>query len=66
MRKNKKLPSFVVMLILTTITVVFWIIFAVYNVFSNENSYQVPNEIIKAVNPTIDEKTLDQVQQRNL
>lgn len=62
--KNKKLPSIVILLILTAITVVFWISFTVYRVFSKEKTIVVPNEITAPIVPILDMETLNEVHKR--
>lgn len=62
MNKNK-LPSLVVLLILTLITVVFWIMFSVYRTYTNkEVSTNVPREILLPISPNLDESTIDIMQ----
>lgn len=63
MRKNK-LPNIVILLILTAITSIFWISFSVYNVFTKEEEYQIPNKIIAPLPPTLDIKTLEEINKR--
>lgn len=62
--KNNKLPSIIILLILTAITVIFWVSFTVYRVFTKEDAYVVPEEIIKPIEPRLDTKTLDEVERR--
>lgn len=59
MNKNK-LPSLVVLLILTLITVVFWIAFSVYRTYTTEEiSINVPREILLPISPNLDKNTID-------
>lgn len=62
--KNKKLPSIVILLILTAITVVFWVSFNVYRVFTKEEPVVVPSEITAPINPNLDMDTLDEIVKR--
>lgn len=62
--KNKKLPNMVILLILTAITVVFWMSFTVYRVFSKEKVVTVPDEIIAPIVPTLDMETLSEIEKR--
>lgn len=64
MKKTDKLPSFVILLILTAITALFWVSFNIYRVFSAKPPTTVPAEIIKPVNPNIDIDTLELIQKR--
>ncbi|KKP47641.1 MAG: hypothetical protein UR39_C0003G0043 [Candidatus Woesebacteria bacterium GW2011_GWA1_33_30] len=62
--KNAKLPSLMILLILTTITVVFWISFTIYRVFTKESPVNVSNEIIAPINPNLDMDTLNEIERR--
>lgn len=46
-------------MILTLITVLFWISFSIYNVFTNKPSPTVTDEIIQQVDPKLDIQTLN-------
>ncbi len=46
------------------ITVVFWTIFTVYRVFTNEPSPNVPPDIIEPLNPVLDAESLDSIEGR--
>ncbi len=63
MKKNKR-PAIVTTGILTLITVIFWAGFEVYHSITTKPAPQVPTEIINPLDPTLDTKTLDKVQQR--
>ena len=63
--KNKKLPSIVILLILTAITVVFWVSFTVYRVFTKKESVVVPSEITAPINPNLDIDTLNEIVTRS-
>ncbi|HLD92328.1 MAG TPA: hypothetical protein VI795_02930 [Patescibacteria group bacterium] len=62
--KNKKLPSIIILLILTAITVVFWVSFTIYRVFTKEEPVVVPNEITAPINSNLDMDTLDEIVKR--
>lgn len=57
--KKDKLPGFVVLLILTAITSVFWIMFSVYRSFSKPTPTTVPPEILEPINPVLDTQTVE-------
>ena len=63
MRKRKP-PNLVIIAILTTITVVFWVFFSIYRVFTDEPSYDVPAEILEPVSPTLDTSLIDKIESR--
>jgi len=62
--KNLKVPAFVTVLILTTITLVFWVFFSVYRVFTKASPLNVPANIMEPLNPNLDKNTLDLLQGR--
>jgi len=62
--KNKKLPSIIILLILTAITVVFWVSFTIYRVFTKEEPVVVPTEITAPINSNLDMDTLDEIVKR--
>ena len=62
--KKRKTPNLVTIAILTTITVVFWVFFSVYRVFTDEPSYAVPAEILEPVSPTLDASLIDKIESR--
>lgn len=62
--KNKKLPSIVVLFILTIITLLFWISFSIYRVFSSKPAPQVPTNVLLNLDPKLDNVTLDQTEKR--
>lgn len=61
---KSKLPSFVSIVILTAITSIFWVIFGVYRIFSTKPSPKVSDEILEAVDPTLDRETIDKIRNR--
>ncbi|MFZ5932483.1 MAG: hypothetical protein ACOYT7_00115 [Patescibacteria group bacterium] len=62
--KKSKVPSLVTIAILTTITVLFWVGFSVYRIFTDEPEPNVPGEILEPVSPTLDSETIDKIQGR--
>ena len=61
---KKKLPIQVVLAILTTITVVFWVGFSVYSAFVTDAPDQVSEEILKPLSPELNLQTLAEVEKR--
>jgi hypothetical protein len=64
MKKNKKLPSVVILLILTAITTIFWISFSVYRVFTKPNPIDISSEVTTSINPSLDLDTLNEIEKR--
>ena len=62
--RKRKTPNLVTIAILTTITVVFWVFFSVYRVFTDEPSFNVPAEILEPVSPTLDTSLIDKIESR--
>lgn len=62
--KNPKLPSVIVLLILTSITIVFWVFFNIYYVVSKKTPVTVSEEIISPLNPKIETEIIDQMETR--
>jgi hypothetical protein len=62
--KKIKTPNFVTIAVLTTITIVFWVLFGVYRVFTTEPSPDVPDDILEDVNPSLDTNALDALQSK--
>ncbi len=62
--KNKKLPSVVILLILTAITVVFWTLFSVYSIFSNKIGAVTTEDVSNPINPTIDENIVNMMKNK--
>lgn len=63
--KKEKLPSLVIILILTAITTLFWISFNIYQVFSTNENPIVPDEIIQKISPELDTKTIEIIKTKN-
>lgn len=62
--KKLKVPSLVTILILTVITIVFWIVFGVVRIFQTKPAPSVPPEILDPLNPNYDKTTVDKIQER--
>lgn len=62
--KNFKPPSFITILILTAITVVFWIFFGVVRIFTKADEETVPAAILAPLSPTLDKDVLDKLPSR--
>ena len=62
--KNLKIPTFVTIVVLTTITMIFWAFFGVYRIFTKESPPEIPAEIIEPLDPNLDKNTLELLQGR--
>lgn len=58
MIKNK-LPSLVVLTILTSITVSFWVLFTIYRSFISLSPSQVSEKVMLPISPTFDTNTIE-------
>lgn len=65
MENKKELPTIVKLLIFTLVTGIFWAFFTIYRSFTSEPSPVVPAEILFPLTPKLDEKTIDEIKQRN-
>lgn len=62
--KKQKLPAVVVLLVMTVVTVICWIVFDVYWALSNKPSPVVSEEVLRPLNPVLDENALTSLQSR--
>ena len=62
--KKTKVPSVVVVMVLTVITISFWIVFSVVRIFQKEASPSIPPEILNPLNPSYDKTAVDKIQER--
>lgn len=63
MKKNK-LPSLVVVFILTLITAIMWVSFNVYRSLTTKPPSSVPSDISEPLNPSLDTQTINQINSR--
>ena len=63
-KEKKKYPPLVRLLILSTVTIFFWIGFEVYRVLSVKPPPVVSQETLAPVNPSLDVPSLDELQKR--
>jgi hypothetical protein len=62
--KKPKAPKLVTVAIFTTITIVAWIFFSVYRILTNEPPVTVSEKILAPINPQLDTKSLDRLDER--
>ena len=63
MRKIKA-PRLVTVAIMTTITIIFWVFFEVYEVLTTDPPVKVPPEILEPISATLDTEALSKIEQR--
>lgn len=61
---KKRLPSPVILAIMTTITTVSWVGFSVYRTLTKKPLPNVPVEILEPISPELDTNTLAQIAER--
>lgn len=59
-----KPPKLVTIAILTTITIIMWVFFGLYQVLTKKPNIDVPDSLLIEVNPTLDTTTLNTIQSR--
>jgi len=59
--KNKNTPNLVSILILSLITIIFWIMFGVIRIISSPKEPQVPSEILLPLSPTLNADVLNSI-----
>jgi hypothetical protein len=62
--KKPPAPKLVTVAIFTTITVIFWIFFSVYQVLTQAPDIKVPPELLEPIDPTLDIETLEELSDR--
>ncbi len=59
-----KAPKLVTVAIFTTITVVFWVFMSLYNIITSKPPANVEPELLKPINPTLDQEALNRLEGR--
>ena len=62
--KKPKAPRLVTVTIFTTITIVFWVFFTLYNILTGDPTLEIDQALLEPINPTLDTKTLGQIENR--
>ncbi len=65
MRKLKA-PRLVTISIITTATIILWIFFEVYRIFTAQPASSVPEELLVPISPSLDTQSLNNIQGRIL
>jgi hypothetical protein len=59
-----KPPRLVTIAVITTITVIFWVFFGLYQILTKKADVDVPQVLLEEINPTLDTTALNQIQNR--
>jgi len=62
--KKIKIPSLVTTMILTVVTISFWIVFSVIRIFKTEKSSDIPPEILNPLKASYDKTVVDKIEKR--
>lgn len=62
--KKLKVPNIVAVMILTIVTISFWIVFSVVRIFRTEPTPSIPPEILNPLNPNYDKTVVDKIEGR--
>lgn len=62
--KKDKLPSIIILLILSLITALFWVVFSVYRALAKPVVVDLPAEVMESLNPNLDTTTLESLDKR--
>jgi len=62
--KKEKLPRVIILIVLTSITVVFWVFFSIYSAVSKTTPVSVTEEVILPLDPKLDTQTINQMEER--
>lgn len=62
--KKQKAPRLVTVAILTTVTLIFWVFFSLYNVLTSKPVIHVDSKLLDPLDPNLDRDTLGQLGER--
>lgn len=62
--KKPKAPRLVTMAIITTMTIIFWIFFTVYRIFTSTPPAHVPEELMAPITPALKIEVLENIENR--
>lgn len=62
--KEQKAPQLVTVAIVTTTTIIFWIFFEVYRIFTGPADINVPEEIMAPITPALNIESLENIERR--
>ena len=62
--KNNKTPTVIILIILTSITIIFWVFIDIYYVFAKKTTATVSEQILLPVDPKLDTEVINQMEER--
>jgi len=62
--KKLKIPSLVTTMILTVVTISFWIVFSVIRIFKTQETPDIPPEILNPLKASYDKTVVDKIEKR--
>jgi hypothetical protein len=62
--KKLKAPRLVTVAVFTTITVIFWVFMGLYNLITSTPPASVDPELLKPINPVLDQEALNRIEGR--
>lgn len=62
--KKQKAPRLVTVAILTTVTLIFWVFFSLYNVLTSKPPNNIDPKLLEPLNPSLDRDTLGKLENR--
>jgi hypothetical protein len=62
--RSPKSPRLVTIAIISTATIIFWIFFEVYRIFTTASPVNVPSELLQPINPVLDNSALQNIEGR--
>jgi hypothetical protein len=62
--KKPKAPRTVTVAIFTTITIIFWVFFSLYNILTSKPAVDIDPKLLEPINPTFDTNALDALEGR--
>lgn len=57
-------PRLVTVAVFTTVTIIFWIFFSVYNILTTEAEVDIDQNLLKPIDPTLNTEVLNRLPQR--
>ena len=63
--KKLRTPKLVTISIFTTITIVFWVFFSLYNVLVSKPKVEVSDELLDPIDPTLNTNALNSLPSKN-
>lgn len=56
--KRPSPPSILTVAVITTVTIIFWIFFSVYQILTSKPDVDIPAQLLKPINPTLNQEIL--------